>query len=212
MNSNNNNNGKWRLKYEPKSLKEMVLHPDVRIKLENIYENTPHSIIYGKPGTGKSTFVKILINDQDHDSYWFNAATDNGIDIIRKKVIPYIHSPFDAFFEKKKFIVFNEADKLTEEAQAALKEPLEHAEENNCCTIFLTNHIDQMDDAIRSRCYEVEIKDFPYKDTVKFMKKILKAEKIKFQEKQLEDFIRPDFRKMILNLQNSCKKGELLSI
>ena len=44
------------------------------------------------------------------------------------------------------------------------------------------------------------------------MKKILKTENIKFQEEQFDDFINPDIRSIIINLQNSCNDGELLSI
>jgi hypothetical protein len=46
-------NNVWTKKYEPKELNEMILHPVVRNKLENIFKTPQNVTLYGKSGVGK---------------------------------------------------------------------------------------------------------------------------------------------------------------
>ena len=67
-----------------------------------------------------------------------------------------------------KVVVFNEAENLSQEAQAALREIMERVEKY-CLFIFMTNNIKKIDSAIKSRCLEIEIKDPPIEDIKSFI-------------------------------------------
>jgi len=51
------------VKYEPKSLDEMVLNSKTRAQLKKIFEDVPNTILYSSPGMGKGVFAIILLKD-----------------------------------------------------------------------------------------------------------------------------------------------------
>jgi DNA polymerase III delta prime subunit len=219
-------NNVWLKKYEPKELNEMILHPIVRNELENVQNNPQHLILYGSPGVGKGTFTNIFLAKTGADLLWVNASDDTGIGNVREKVKSFATagSPGAWFdidgldvqdvedrYRALKVVVFNEAENLSPEAEASLRELMETVEKR-CKFIFMTNNIKKIDKAIKSRCLAVEITDPPINDILKHMEKILDEEGVSYEEGTLQTFAQdcyPDIRKTINEIKGHCNDNHL---
>lgn len=217
----------WNIKYEPKELDEMILNPAVRNKLSNIFRTPQNVILYGAPGVGKGTFTNIFIKKNGCFDMRINASKETGIDMIREKVFSFVYAGNPTpFFDVKdadgdsykgrhqnlKVMVLNEAENLSLQSQAALRELIEEVE-NRCKFIFMTNKIDKIDDAIKSRCPPVEISNPPIGDIIRHIEKILDAEEIRYDGGALTNIVLgcyPDIRRTVKEVQNRCNEQELI--
>ena len=218
----------WNKKYEPKEFDEMILNPAVRNKLSNIFRVPQNVTLYGPPGVGKGTFTNIFIKKNGCFDMRKNASKDTGIDMIRRDIYSIAYSGnLTNYFDAKdadgesykgrhqnlKVIVLNEAEYLSKEAQAALREIIEEVE-NRCKFIFMTNNISKIDEAIQSRCTPVEIKNPPIADIIKHIENILDAEGIRYDGGALTNIVQgcyPDIRRTVKEIQSRCNEQELIA-
>ena len=110
-----------------------------------------------------------------------------------------------------KVVVFNEAENLSPEAEASLRELMETVEKR-CKFIFMTNNINKIDQAIKSRCLMVEITDPPINNILKYMEKILDEEGVTYEEGAIVTFVGncyPDIRKTINEIKGNCSDNHL---
>ena len=125
-----------------------------------------HLLLHGPPGTGKNSFVFLLLQELaikykipkiEKFTTFLNAGKNRGIDMIRttikelaqKKCIRVV---LENNIEKTipHFIIFDEADKLTDDAQYALRRSMEEYI-RTCRFIFSCNSINKILTAIQSR-------------------------------------------------------------
>ena len=213
---NNDLKDLWVFKYEPKSLNEMCVHPDKKVILNKILTELPNTLIAGKPGTGKGTFMNILLNQNIDDKKLsvlkINASMENSIDDIRTKVSKFAR----AYDTNIKIVYLNEADRISQAGQDGLRQLMEDVNKN-CRFFFVANNEEKITDAIKSRCgYHLDLNDPKGKDILVRCLQILKKENIKVKSKSaLVELIKkcyPDIRKTIGVLQANCIDGELNNI
>lgn len=97
----------WVERYRPKNLEDLVLSEDNRKFFSGISEDTPHLLLHGKNGTGKTTLAKIVVNDiLKCQHLYINASDENGVDTIRNKVVSFAQT--SSLDGKKKIIVLDE--------------------------------------------------------------------------------------------------------
>jgi replication factor C subunit 3/5 len=87
-----------------------------------------------------------------------------------------------------KVIVLLEADKMTKEAQSALRRTMEKYSEN-CRIIMIVNDLSAIIDPIRSRCFSLRIPAPNAKEIKEVLKKIKKEEGVEMNENQIDSII-----------------------
>ena len=202
----------WYEKFRPHSLTDMTLPPKYRKDFTRYISSgeVPHLLLFGPPGSGKTTLGFVIMDSIPCVRLVLNASSsDRGIDTIKGKVKQFAGS--ETFGGKIKIVFLDEADRLTKEAQDALRNTME-TYSRKCRFILTCNEVDAITEAIRSRCIKYEFSSFPVSEVISNSKKILQKEKIKFEEEDLKkivDTYYPDIRSVVNNLQMCSTEGTL---
>ena len=210
------NNMPWVEKYRPTSFDNIVLDPINRQIFENIINqnNIPNLIFYGPPGTGKTTTIINLINKYQEKynqknkglMIHLNASDERGIDVIRNQINNFVNTK-TLFTHGIKFIILDEVDYMTKNAQKALKYLVQQYNDNiRFCLIC--NYISRLDYSLQNEFIRLRFSQLPQNDIYQFLKKIIKHENLNINKKQIE-FIQnkfnSDIRSMINFLQSNYK-------
>jgi DNA polymerase III delta prime subunit len=205
-----NNHSLWVEKYRPSKLEDYVGNEHLKAKVEGYLESgdVPHLLLYGKAGTGKTTLAKLIVNSIECDYIIINASDENNVDTVRNKVKNFASS---MGFKPFKIIIMDEFDYMTPNAQAILRNLMETFSKH-CRFILTCNYVEKVIEPIQSRCQSFQIVPPTKKDVAIQMSKILKAENIEFDIKDLVPIIDasyPDIRKVINTCQLNSNKGKL---
>jgi replication factor C small subunit len=114
-------------------------------------------------------------------------------------------------FKPFKIVIMDEFDYMTPNAQAILRNLMETFSKH-CRFILTCNYVEKVIEPIQSRCQSFQIVPPTKKDVAIQMSKILKAENIEFDIKDLVPIIDsayPDIRKVINTCQLNSNKGKL---
>lgn len=204
----------WVEKYRPQTVNEYVFH-DTKQKaavLRMIKDQTiPQLLLSGVQGSGKTTLAQILIRAMGIDQMdvlTINASDERGIDIFRNTIKNFATSMAIGRF---KIIHLEEADKLTPDAQAALKRFMEETSEY-VRFILTCNHVSKIIAPIRSRCQEYFFKGSNIDDVTEYVLGILAKEGVKVSIDLLDKYVAngyPDVRKIVNLIQQNTIDGRL---
>ena len=200
----------WVEKYRPDTIEGYIGNESFINDLNQwIQENTiPNLLLYGTPGTGKTTAAKLIVKNINCDHLYLNCSDENGVDTIRDKVKKFASS---ASFKPLKVVILDEADFLTINAQAALRNVIE-AFSTTTRFIFTCNYVERIIDPLQSRLSSYELKMLDMKQIAKHLQKVLDKEYIKYELKDLAVIVKktyPDIRKGINAIQKYSSGGEL---
>jgi len=155
-----------------------------------------------------TTLAKLIVNNVKCDYIIINASDERGVDTIRNKVKGFAST---VGFRDKKIIILDEFDYMTPDAQAMLRNLMETFS-NHCRFILTCNYVEKVIQPIQSRCQTFQVIPPTKRDVAVQVAKILTAEKIKFNLKDLVPIIDasyPDIRKIINTCQLNSSNGEL---
>jgi len=197
-------------KYRPDTLEGYIGNDDFKSSLQQWIDSNdiPHLLLCGGAGTGKTTAAKLIVNNINCDSLYINCSDENGIDTIRDKVKSFASA---ASFKPTKVVVMDEADFLTINAQAALRNVIETFSLNTRF-IFTCNYIERIIDPIQSRTVVFELTPPSMKDVALKCLQILDEEKVRYAKNDIGGIVKqtyPDIRKSLNLLQSSIKEGVL---
>lgn len=207
----------WTEKYRPRTVEDCILPERLKAVFQQYVnqKEIPNLLLAGGAGVGKTTIAKAMCNEIGCDYMVINGSDENGVDTIRVKIKNYASSV--SLSGGRKVIILDEADYLTPNAQAILRNAIEEFAAN-CSFIFTCNYKNKIIDPLHSRCAVIE---FNLKNGEKqkmagaFFKRIthiLNTEKVEFDEKVIAEVVKkhfPDFRRVINELQRYSKLGKI---
>ena len=204
------NNTLWVEKYRPKKLEDYVGNDHLKQKISDYIAtgDVPHLLLFGKAGTGKTTLAKLIVNSINCDFMIINASDENNVDTVRNKVKSFAST---IGFKDTKIIILDEFDYMTPNAQAILRNLMETFSKH-CRFILTCNYVEKVIDPIQSRCQTFQIVPPTKRDVAIQISKILNAEKIQFEPKEIVPIVDasyPDIRKIINTCQLNSSKGVL---
>ncbi|KAF5362305.1 hypothetical protein D9756_002325 [Leucocoprinus leucothites] len=173
----------WVEKYRPVTLDDVVSHKDITSTIERFIAKNrlPHLLFYGPPGTGKtSTILAVarLIYGSDYKKQILelNASDDRGIDVVREQIKQFAETR-TLFSKGFKLIILDEADMMTQAAQAALRRVIEQYTKNvRFCIIC--NYVNKITPAIQSRCTRFRFSPLPILEVEKRVNSVVEAENV----------------------------------
>ena len=201
----------WIEKYRSENLEQYIGNDAVKARIADCIakNDIPHFIFAGSAGTGKTTLAKLIVKNIQCDYLYINASDENGIDIIRDKVKGFAST---STFKPLKVVILDEADFLTQPAQAALRNLIE---EYSMVTRFVLtcNYIERLIEPLQSRC-EIHILKPPTKSAVAkhICTNILDVEGVTYDIQDVAKVINelyPDVRSIIKVLQSNVKDNKL---
>jgi len=206
----------WVEKYRPTQFSEIVLDESNRRILNNIIDTGyfPNLLLYGPPGTGKTTTAMNLINAYQKKQsnvakdliIHLNASDERGIDIIRNQISSFVNSK-PLFRTGMKFVILDEVDYMTKNAQQALRYLLQHFS-SSARFCLICNYITRIDPGLQQEFIRMRFNQLPPPEVVKFLKRVCVAENVPIDDASLtniQKLYKSDIRSMLNYIQiNQC--------
>ena len=201
-------------KFRPQNFNQLIAPP--RIKNELSKGLVQNILLYGSPGTGKTSTLFILA--KDHPTLYINASDERGIQTIRDRISKFCSTiSLDGGKESLKCVILDEIDGATQDFYKALRAVMERYAQT---TRFIAscNNINQIPDPVsKSRFNRISFDPLNKEEEVYLLKEyekrvglILDAAKISHDEKILKKFVKnefPDLRSLMTKIQSLYLRG-----
>ena len=198
-------------KYRSKDLDEYVGNEHIKKTItQYLGQNDIQNLIfYGPAGTGKTTLAKLIVNNLNCDYLYINASDERGIETIRDKVSGFAST---ASFKPIKVVILDEADFLTIQAQASLRNVIETFSRTTRF-IMTCNYVERIIDPLQSRCQVLKVIPPSKKEVAVHLAKVMAHEAISYDVEDIKTIVNqyyPDLRKCLNTIQLSTQNQKLV--
>jgi len=198
-------------KYRPIKLEDYVGNKSLKDSIAKQLEQNDiqNYLFYGPAGTGKTTLAKLITKNLDCDALYINASDERGIETIRDKVSGFASV---ASFKPIKVVILDEADFLTIQAQASLRNIIETFSRTTRF-ILTCNYIERVIDPLQSRCTTFKVVPPTRKQVAVHLAGICDSESISYEPTAIGKIVNkyyPDLRKMLNTIQASNIENKLI--
>ena len=196
-------------KYRPSTVEECILPDSIKKVFLSLRDKGEiiNLLLSGGAGTGKTSVARALCNEMGCDYIIINGSESRGIDMVRQQVSSFASTM--STNGKVKVVILDEADYITPEAQAALRNLIESFS-SSCRFILTCNFKAKIIQPLHSRCsvvdFTIDKTELP-KLQAEFAKRvlsILKEEGIESNTHVVLEIIKryfPDNRRVLNELQ-----------
>ncbi len=204
----------WVERFRPTKFDDIVLDPLNKKILTNIITTSyfPNLLFFGPPGTGKTTTIINLVNSYQEVlgqknkglMIHLNASDERGIDIIRNQINQFVNSK-SLFNQGTKFVILDEVDYMTKNAQQALRYLLQNYT-NGVRFCLICNYISRIDEGLQNEFLRLRFNQLPEQDIISFLKNISVSENLNMTDKSLrliQKLYKSDIRSMINFMQSN---------
>ena len=198
-------------KYRPTVLDEYVGNEHIKKTISQYLEQNDiqNLIFYGPAGTGKTTLAKLIIKNLNCDHLYINASDERGIETIRDKVSGFASV---ASFKPLKVIILDEADFLTIQAQASLRNIIETFSRTTRF-ILTCNYVERIIDPLQSRCQTLKVIPPSKKEVALHLANVMAIEGTIYDLEDIKIIVNqyyPDLRKCLNTIQLSTQDQKLV--
>lgn len=201
----------WVEKYRPKGLEDLLSHGAIVQTLRKLISSNrmPHLLFHGPPGTGKTSTILACAREMYGASFRsmvleLNASDDRGISVVREQIKTFA-STKRIFSSGVKLIILDEADAMTNEAQAALRRVVEkYVANTRFCLIC--NYVNKITPALQSRCTKFRFGPLPPEDARARVEFVAKEEGVALAAGAVDALLRlscGDMRRVLNILQST---------
>ena len=201
----------WVEKYRPKTVEQTILQKQLKDTFTKIVESgeIPNMLFTGTAGLGKTTVAKAICEQLQLDYIVINGSEEGNIDTLRGKIKQFASSI--SLQGGYKVVILDEADYLTPNAQAALRNLMETYSKTTRF-ILTCNYVEKIIDPIQSRCQTFGITPPSKKDVAQRLVTVLEEKQVEYDIKDVAAIINssyPDIRRAINGAQSHVVKGKL---
>ena len=198
-------------KYRSQNLDEYVGNEHIKKTISQYLgqNDIQNLIFYGPAGTGKTTLAKLIVKNLDCDFLYINASDERGIETIRDKVSGFASA---ASFKSIKVVILDEADFLTIQAQASLRNVIETFSRTTRF-ILTCNYVERIIDPLQSRCQVLKVVPPSKQEVAYHLIDVIKKEEVDCSADDLKIIVNqyyPDIRKMLNTIQLSIQDNEVV--
>lgn len=204
----------WVEKYRPQNFDDIVLDTYNKQILTNLIKTSTfyNVLFYGPPGTGKTTTIINLLKkyQETHKEkgkdliIHLNASDERGIEVIRNQIQSFVDSK-NLFNVGHKFVILDEVDYMTKNAQQALRYLID-VNKDKVSFCLICNYISKIDISLREEFINIRFNQLPPKKIISFLETIVINENMNVTKKTLENiqkYFGSDIRSMINYLQSN---------